>query len=397
MELYLQFGWGMMDLSCSLCETCGGNNTILSPRDLKENQLVTLSSRLRDMGGKVLLDPQFYLPRADHHRLIAHAYWPDDYDTAGFNGSRMRKMMESLSELNTRLETTHFIVPGERADMVDDHWLNSQWSLLKAASEITNQPLLMTICLSGEAVRSNEQISLIMEQAEKMSVSGYYLVTERPGFAYIVDDPQWLANTLDLVAGLRRLGVKVIVGYSNHQQLVMACSGANAIASGTWMNVRCFFPDKFRNAYEEEVKRRTTWYYCPQAMSEYTLPFLDIGFRLGLRETLRPDPPTPFAEHLFEVAQPSASGWSEHEAFRHYLMALHSQTHASTYSTFDETIGNHRALLNRAEEVLGIFEKNGLSSQNRGFRDAIATNRAALTVLERTHGPSLRRGWSDLI
>ena len=397
MELYLQFGWGMMEISRALCDACGGINTILSPRDLNDGQLFNLSSQLVDLGGEVLLDPQFYLPRADHHRLTAHAYWPNDYDTAGFNGGRKREMMEPLLELNTRLGTAHFIVPGERAETVADYWLDSQWSLLKVAKEITNRPLIMTICLSGEAVRSNQQISLIMRQAEQMDVLGYYLVLEHPGSTYIVDDPQWLANTLDLAAGLRRLGAKVIVGYSNHQQLIMACAGVNAIASGTWMNVRCFFPDKFRSAYEEEVKRRTTWYYCPQAMSEYTLPLLDIGFRLGLQDTFRPDPSTHFAERLFAVTQPSASGWSEADAFRHYLMALHSQTQTSTYPTFDETIRNHRALLNRAQEVLSAFEENEILSQNRGFRDAIYANRAALKVLERTHGPSLRRKWSNLI
>jgi hypothetical protein len=176
----------------------------------------------------------------------------------------------------------------------------------------------------------------------------------------------------------------------------MACAGANAIASGTWMNVRCFFPDKFRTAYEEEIKRRTTWYYCPQSLSEYTLPFLDIGFRLGLQDILRPNPSTRFAELIFEGTQPSASGWGESEAFRHYLMALHMQVQSSTYPTFDETVANHRSLLNSAEQILSVLQENGIYSQNRGFGDAIPTNRSALILLERTQGAYLRRRWSEL-
>jgi hypothetical protein len=397
MQLHLQFGWGMMELCRNLCQECGVNTTILSPRDLQEGQLISLSSSFRNLGGQVLLDPQFYLPRADHHRLTAHSYWPNDYDTAGFDGVSREKMMDALSDLNDKLETTYFIVPGERAETVDNHWLDTQWALLEAARNATGRPHIVTICLSAEAVRSNDQVGAVMEQAERMSAPGFYLVTERPGFAYIVEDPLWLANTLDLAAGLTRLGSQVIVGYSNHQQLIMACAGVKAIASGTWMNVRCFFPDKFRNAYEEEIKRRTTWYYCPQAMSEYTLPFLDIGFRLGLRDMLRPRPSTPFALPIFEVSQPSASGWGEPEAFRHYLMALHAQAQSSTHLSFDETVANHRAMLNTAEEILRIFQDNGLSAQNRGFQGAIAANRAALIVLERTHGPHLRRRWSDLL
>lgn len=397
MKLYLQFGWGMMEHCRTLFQECGGSTTILSPRDLHEEQLFRLSADLRELGGSVLLDPQFYLPRADHHRLTSHAYWPDDYDTTGFAGDGRQEMMRELTELNQQLQTTHLILPGERADTVDDLWLESQRGFLEAARDATDQPLIMTICLSGEAIRSNDQVSLVMEQAEEMPVSGYYLVAERPGLAYLVEDPQWLANTLDLAAGLRRLRADIIVGYSNHQQLIMACAGVNAIASGTWMNVRSFFPDKFRSSYEEEIKRRATWYYCPQALSEYTLPYLDIGVRLGLRDELRSDPSTPYADLIFEVPQPSASGWTESDAFRHYLMALDRQVQSATCDSFDEAVATHKALLDRAEEILKRFREHGISSLNRGFRDAIDANRAALNMLERTHGPILRRRWGDLI
>lgn len=397
MELYLQVGWGMMEHCRTLCQELGGSTAILSPRDLDEDQLIRLSTELRGLGGSVLLDPQFYLPRADHHRLTSHAYWPDDYNTTGFAGDGRQVMTRALVACNRRLQTTHLIVPGERADIVDELWLESQRGFLEAARDATDQPLIMTICLSAEAIRSNDQINLVMEQAEQMSISGYYLVAERPGLAYLVDDPQWLANTLDLAAGLRRLETDVIVGYSNHQQLIMACAGVNAIASGTWMNVRSFFPDKFRSSYEDEIKRRATWYYCPQALSEYTLPYLDIGFRLGLRDELMPDPPTPYANPIFEVSQPSASGWTESDAFRHYLTALNQQVHSATCRSFVEAVATHRALLDRAEGVLKRFREHGISSPTRGFQDAVDANRAALIILERTHGPMLGRRWADFV
>jgi len=397
MELYLQVGWGMMAHCRALIEEWGGGTVILSPRDLSRRQLIGLSGDLHDVGGAVLLDPQFYLPRADHHRLTSHSYWPEDYDTAAFAGEGRQVMMQELADLNKLLGTTHFIVPGERAETANDIWLESQWGFLTAVRETTDQPLIATLCLSGEAVRSEEQIGLVMAQAERMNVPGYYLVTERPGLAYLVDDPSWLANTLDLAAGLRRLGANVIVGYSNHQQLIMACAGVNAIASGTWMNVRSFFPDKFRSTYEEEIKRRTTWYYCPQALSEYTLPFLDIGVRQGLRSELRPDPWTPYADSIFAVRQPSASGWSESQAFRHYLAALCAQVQSSTCGNFDEAVTTHQALLGRAESNLNRFRENGIFSGERGFWGALNANRAALTMLERTHGPILRRRWADLV
>ena len=130
--------------------------------------------------------------------------------------------------------------------------------------------------------------------------------------------------------------VKVILGYCNHQMLAAASAGANAIASGTWMNVRSFPPEKFRTAYEDEIKRKTTWYYCPQALSEYKIPTLDIAMLQGVLQDMEPPPEmgSHFADILFQGAQPSTVGFGETLAFRHYLKSLHAQVEAARRPTF---------------------------------------------------------------
>ena len=69
------------------------------------------------------------------------------------------------------------------------------------------------------------------------------------------------------------MGSEVILGYCTHQMLVAGAAKVSAIASGTWMNVRSFPPEKFKAVYEEEIRQRATWYYCPQALSDIRSPF----------------------------------------------------------------------------------------------------------------------------
>jgi hypothetical protein len=58
MRLYLQFGWGTMDHSRSLISEWGGGTVILSPRDLKDDQLSRFSKAVnRIPNGAVMLDP----------------------------------------------------------------------------------------------------------------------------------------------------------------------------------------------------------------------------------------------------------------------------------------------------------------------------------------------------
>jgi hypothetical protein len=74
-------------------------------------------------------------------------------------------------------------------------------------------------------------------------VPGFYVIAETPS-AYLVENPVWLANLL-IVSGLKLLGRSVLVGYCNHQMLGLAATKADVIASGTWLNVRAFPPEKF--------------------------------------------------------------------------------------------------------------------------------------------------------
>jgi hypothetical protein len=180
--------------------------------------------------------------------------------------------------------------------------------------------------------------------------------------------------------------------------LVAACAGATAIASGTWMNVRSFPPDKFRTAYDDEIKQRATWFYCPQALSEYKIPFLDIAFRQGVLGLMAPAPDlgSSHASGLFAGPAPSSVGLTEQAAFRHYLQCLHTQARNASEASFDETVRVHEDMLAGAETLLQTLAGSGVRGQLRDFRDIVDVNRAALSVFVRTRGPTLRRAWPKL-
>jgi hypothetical protein len=291
------------------------------------------------------------------------------------------------------------ILPGLHATAIDDDWLETQRAVVEEGlARSQGLPVLATIALSADATRSEDQIARLLEASEDWNPHGYYIVCEHPNGNYLVDDPSWLANIIDLAAGFKLRGAKVIIGYCNHQMLISALAKVDAIASGTWMNVRSFPPDKFRVAYDEEIKQRTTWFYCPQALSEYKIPFLDIANRQGVLNLMSPPANLDggFAASLFTGAQPTTVGFSEQLAFRHYLHCLHAQAREATKATFDETVAHHRALLNGARQLLATFQSSGVRGQLRDFADIIDVNDAAMAVLTTTRGAILRRRWASL-
>ena len=346
------------------------------------------------------LDPQFYLPHSDHKRLCSHDYWPKDYETNAFwPGPAFTLLLDKLTNLNKELGCREFILPGMQAAVIDDDWLERQRAAIEeGTARSQGLPVISTIALAADAARNQDQIALLLERSAAWNPHGYYIVCEHPNGNYLVDDPSWLANILDLAAGFKLRGAKVIIGYCNHQMLIAALTKADAIASGTWMNVRSFPPDKFRLAYDEEIKQRTTWYYCPQALSEYKIPFLDIANRMGVLHRMAPSAELDggYATLLFGGAQPTAVGFTEQMAFRHYLHCLHVQAENAVKATFDETVAHHRATLDVASTLLAALQAAGVRGQLREFGEVIDVNNAAIAVLQMTRGAMLRRRWNSL-
>lgn len=397
MELYLQFGHGMMDHCKSLLSLWGHGTVILSPRDLTSNQIQRFSQEIWAKNGKTLLDPQLYNPRANHHRLVKHDYWPEDYTTGMFtDGPALANLLSLVKDLNDSALVDEYIIPGLYCARVDEDWFAVQENILSEACQVfTDKPKLATICISAEALRFEAQVENLLSRSENWDVDGYYVVAEHPNNLYLVDDPIWLANLLILSSGLKIQHKRVVVGYCNHQFLCLAAANVDAIAAGTWLNVRSFSAEKFHEADDDNTSRRVKWYYCPQSLSEYKLLFLDMGLRNGILNILRPDISlnSSFADVLFSGAQPTATDYSEQQSFRHYLQCVQSQCQQSWHSSFQETIDNQMLILDTAERLIKTLHRNGVRGQDRDFVDRIDVNRAALDALADSRGFVLKRIW----
>lgn len=397
MKLYLQFGYGMMAHCKELLSRRVGAGVILSPRDSTLGQLKAVAENTRESQGAVLLDPQCYLRDADHHQLTEHAYWKEFKRTTTnsiLTGDGATKIVEALHQVNASLGTDMFILPGLMADAVTPDWLTLNRSLAtEAVRRISDRPIISTIALSNDAVADEIQIENIVEDAARWNVAGFYLVAQAP--KYLVEDVNWVANLLILAAGLKLLGKTVIVGYGNHQLLCLAAANVDVMASGTGLNVRAFDPSKFYIPEEDDVSRRTRWYYCPQAFSEYKVVFLDAAKRTNILNELKPDPSlgSTYADPLFAGAMPSSVNWRDQEAFRHYLTCLNGQAVQTRKASFDETVDNYRAQLETAEACLRRFRGNGVFGGDREFSPIVDINRSALTMLGQARGVHLRRTW----
>jgi hypothetical protein len=378
-----------------LLQSWRGGGVIISPRDLTEKQILKVAESALAAGGVPLLDPQCFARDATWKKLTDHSYWEaiKEHATGAFTGGAgTDALLEALATLAKSAGISRHILPGCLARPVSDDWFALEEAILKAAPHhFDGDDLIATVALSSAALLDEVQVEAVVERAAAWDVQGFYVVAEVPPNSYLVDNPVWVGNLLILLSGLKLLEKDVILGYGNHQLLCAASAKLDVLASGTWLNVRAFKPDKFYAPDEDDISRRATWYYCPQALSEYKIPFLDIAHSVGMLPKMVSS--TPYAAPLFAGASPGTIEWGESDAFRHYLTALRGQVSSARQASFNATLAEHRRLLDAAERLLTDLAAAGIRGQDRDFRDIVDVNRAALAKLESARGARLRRGW----
>jgi hypothetical protein len=401
MDLLLQAGYGMKKHCVELISSWGGGTVILSPKDMTIEQLQNISDQLRQKNGTVLIDPQFYYPHSLNPKLQIHPFWPESYDTNSFfSGKGIERLINGL--ITSYIEPMHasaFILPMPKLDDIDESWDKiTDLIINETLKKKLSIPMYCTLCLSDTILRDENKTHELLERIETYPVDGFYIIPIHPQDNYLVDDMSWLINLIDLCAGLKICKKTVIAGYSSHQFLFLALAKIDAICAGTWLKTRRFLIGDFDNSEPQGQGRRSIWYYCPQALSEYQINFLDIAYRLKYLDTLKTpsDFGSQYADILFGGAQPTTVSFSESQAFRHYLQCLKFQCGEVLKTTYDETLKYLKLIFETASELTTLNRSKGIRGNYRDFSEVVESNLAILDAFNTLRGLVYRHKWKDL-
>lgn len=396
MELYLQMGHGMQSMSKELISQWGAGHIIISPVNIKQQSLEKYTKEISALNGKLYFDPQIFYPHDANTKLKEYDYWPQGSlsDT-----STLSLIHQELLELNNKIETEAIILPSYKMDETTFYKVLKQLS--DGASFFrakTQKKLFATLCIASETIRNQEFIENILDTVTKLDVDGFYVIAQPSNGEYINTDTLWEMGFLKLVACLKLSQKKVIVGYSSHQTLVTSILKVDGIASGTYMNTRSFSPEKFQSYSDDDTKRKSTWYYLPEAMNEYKATILDIAKQRGFLGEFAPqgDLKNEYSAMLFSGAMPSSTSYKERESFMHYLTCLKKQCDTLTQKSYQDTFNAYDFMLNIAERKIKTLKTKGIRGQNRDFEPGIEANRIAMFAINEDYGFKLRMEWENL-
>lgn len=391
----------MKRIAIDLSKDWGGATAILSPRDISPKQLVKWKKDFEKANVKTLFDPQCYFPKSHHRGLQKYDYMDSSLVTKlETNTSKEEEIIKSVLTYNEMAGCEEFIIPAVMLQY-DEYWLIrwkkhcNKW--IAATKKYASEKITyLTLALPDAfLLQKEEEIEKLIAEIEKFDVEGYYIIAHPPKAQYLIDTPMWLSNLMQICAALKLHGKKVIMGYGNHQFLCLSATGIDAMATGTYLNVR-----RFSNKFQEDdsIQRKSVWYYYPAALSEYKIGFLDAAYNAKVLQQMKPskEMDNGYVDLLFSDVLPSSTAFTETMAFKHYLNCVRVQMKNVSKKTFNETVITHEVMLETALRRIEYMEKHGVYAQTRSFKDMVDVNRSALQRLSVIRGFQLKQEWSNL-
>lgn len=401
MELGIQMGHGMQSLANELIERWGGGSVILSPRNSRASSkkssyesLVSYSQKLRSMSGRILIDPQLYSTMNPSKCLESFPHWKAYSKDLRSN---YKAVIDALAELNEDCGSEAIILPANSTDKIDNPWIELNSMIAEYAQDRhVETPLYMTIALKADALRDIRIIDEIVSTFDNMDVDGAYIACEHPGGNYLTDQSLWLLNYMQLVAGLKLCGKKVVAGFASHQMLLLSLSKCDQMFSGNFLNVRRFDTSTFESSDDNGPSQRSTWYYAPQVLSEFKVSTLDLAHQIGAKDVLRPPYDDGYAEMLFGDAYPSNTAYKEGNSFKHYLYSLHEQCESLTKDSYKETFDTYQLWLQTAESIIDGLRANGIYDKDRNYANAFPASYQAVAAFNSQLGFQMKQEWNNV-
>lgn len=374
MGFLLQQGYGMMGINKELSTKTENIGVILSPRALQKNsdvdRLEKHAQQLREKNVKLLFDPQFYVPRTNLEKIIKFPYFQNlDYSTTEFSSGFAKIFCQNVIKYQIEnLGVDELIIPNVYTNSITNEWYDISEALIEGAiSSESQKAMYLSIPLGPDVIKNKDSFDELISRLTQYEVDGYYFVLKSPK-EFLIDDEDYLYSLMDAFISLNLANKKVIIGYANQQDLIFASCGVTNIASGNFRNVRTFDPSIFFDDDNDDgIKRRGTWYYDVNTLSEFKVQQLTLAYRRGLKDYFGPS--CEYCESLLE--NPTTALWGESEAFKHYLFEINRQWKAFKEVNPSQRITSVIGTLENASKKIASLNGNGFRLGPRAFDNEI--------------------------
>lgn len=245
---YIQHGYGKSNKieMVNVSGTVAG--VILSPTHEDIGALTNTVGLCRDLGLRVMLDPQSYIystrPQgaARHHAThgieLTSMQWSASAATVGQHLAAVQSANRDISVESPLIASAPF------NQNLTDYWIPASLQYARTATDLwQDTTVFATVAVSQTALSDWNQVVDWLDALTTLDVAGFYLVVDRGSQPYPPGpwDPRILANILRAIHTLTCINeYELVWGYADVDGILGIAAGATGVASGWSYGLRQF-------------------------------------------------------------------------------------------------------------------------------------------------------------
>lgn len=338
---------------------------VISPISITASNARSFAEEIQQAGGVVLFDPQWYNPRSTDYNLQSYSYYDyggsgegffdesSGYETSVFEDpDRLKEFSDTLAAYQDDIDVDAFIAPSVMLNNFTDanmrFWQDMTNSFIDSAkSKDPDKEIYASIPLVLDTLSEKPQRANLLNWVTSVDVDGFYITAHKEGTKdYPLTGRDSLYSYLNLIKNLKLNRFNVIIGYTHHVAHLLLAAGADAFASGHYINTRVFDKNEWESDGDENGGGQPVIrYYSDHLLNEIRVRapaqsksddddstsagvfseldiLADRGFDIS---KLSMD--SPFEGDLFQRDTPSETDWPMRDgAWNHYLWACNKIT-----------------------------------------------------------------------
>jgi hypothetical protein len=332
---------------------------ILSPVNYTKPEMSEFLNEKNISHLNFIFDPQLYVPRSPRKVLRSWDYFPEKFESLNLPDTTYWNKL--ISQIRVTRKDVPFSSVCSPAIFPTKFSLSYYSMMVNIANETLsafdddNTHVYCTTILDINDLNSDPLVDEILSVITKFSGDNIYLIF------YDTLDPKVqqsnvnsLINCMKLIHILAENGYNILVGYSGIESLLWRYAGANACATGKFLNLRRFSTDRFEEKKDGGGGQSPYFVDC-----SFLTYFRDADYLRLTSEKLLPKSVfdyNPYAKQILEKI-PQGEAWVG-DSWRFYLywfMNVHSQI-SNNPSIVKDIVDESDAMWGKIEDEDFLFE-----------------------------------------
>ncbi len=335
-----------------------GDKIILSPLNYTkklERQIASDKAFCNDC----IFDPQFYIPRSQKKQFKNFDFFPEviaeGFETTNFHLVAQESAEKCISyQLDNKFSA--IVIPTFYKESVDSKNISAiEENIIEPYLKIIQEKsieneIILTVSMSEVQLKDDDYFEALLNHATRYDlIDSVYIISHYPKAEKRIKDTNYLFQLMKFIDIIKSNGMKVYVGYTDIDSIVLTLANPNALTIGVYENLRKFQPDRF------DEKDGRSGPPSPRVYSRKLMQWIRYDFFDSMK-MLIPDYKSYFDDNQYKVEmfQPSFNwNFQRPELYKHYFLSFHNQLNLLPHD-FEERYQHIKANI---KEAIILFEE----------------------------------------